>query len=132
MKKVSHHIVEGYLIHRALTEKYEAKQAKIKKETDQGINYIKLAYGDENKAGHFKHHSSIEQHPKYSNNNPQAVNVERFMANAKITEPRVGKGGITWTQLYILYRMRGYPKPLADPNSAAKARHNPDKQIKEF
>ena len=56
MKKVSHHIVEGYLIHRALTDKYEAKQAKLRKETDQGINYKKLIYGDTQKVEAIKHH----------------------------------------------------------------------------
>lgn len=39
---------------------------------------------------------------------------------------------ITWYELYILYRIRGHPKPLADPVRTAHNCATADKQIRAF
>ena len=39
---------------------------------------------------------------------------------------------ITWVELYILYRTRGYDKPIAKTDNIAKAGANVDKQLKRF
>jgi len=52
--------------------------------------------------------------------------------NIEVQEAENGLRGITWLELYILYRCRGHGKPIADPENAAKARTTPAKQIAKF
>ena len=44
MRNVAHHIVEGYLIHRALVESKARKQAKADAHSDKRTGYQELAY----------------------------------------------------------------------------------------
>ena len=48
--------------------------------------------------------------------NPDADKAERFLANLRVCDAESVNRGITWHELYVLYRIRGYPKPIKDDN----------------
>ncbi len=47
-------------------------------------------------------------------------------------EPSEDNRPITWLELYMIYRIRGYHKPIANPENGAFARATLDKQLKQF
>ena len=40
--------------------------------------------------------------------------------------------GITWLELYIVYRVKGHPKPIPDPSPKAQLKATAAKQIQAF
>jgi len=59
-------------------------------------------------------------------------NVENFLAMLDIHEEGHNIRGITWYELYILYRHRGFPKPLPDHARKGISGETAYKQICEF
>jgi uncharacterized CHY-type Zn-finger protein len=58
--------------------------------------------------------------------------VGDFVQNLQVAKSDTQLRGITWLELYILYRCRGYQKPIKDPENMAQARATADKQIRAF
>ena len=132
MKDVSHHIIEAYLIHRRLCDIKEEERVKAEKGICQKKHYSPLHYPGVNTTRKLIATSSLKEYQSYASKNPQAEHVEKFMANLNITPAGISERGITWLELYVLYRCRGYPKPIEDPIHAGKTKATPDKQIKAF
>ena len=131
MCDVSHHIVESYLIHRELTKRIEAADANAAKHLDKRRAYNPLPYPSSNAARPLKATSCLKEYTAYRKKHDAATNIEHFLANLLVVRKDEMRG-ITWLELYILFRCRGYPKPIPDPEQAAKQKPTPAKQINAF
>jgi hypothetical protein len=77
--------------------------------------------------------ASIHDFAKYKNKNILAGAMESFLCGLKVAKQEHETRGITWLELYILYRIRGFPKPIQDNvKNKAAPRANADKLIKAF
>ena len=133
MKKISHHIIEAYLIHRTLVErKVEAERA-TKAGTDRRSAYSALSYGDTSVAFSLDPSCSLANYSSFVKNRPHSIDVQAFLSGLQVSELAQPKARpITWVKLYILYRIRGHACLTALPGSLAYARPNPDKLIRAF
>ena len=57
---------------------------------------------------------------------------ENFLSKSKFCTLQPGVRPISWVELYTLYRCKGYPKPLDDPESPGLKRATLTKQLQEF
>jgi ribonuclease HI len=131
MKKVSHHIVESYLIHRTLVERSDEDAACVALDQDRGTSYVPLAYPSASTCRPLKNWASIANYHKFKRDTPGACEVQDFLANLVVAPVAECVRPITWIELYILFVMRGYRVPYI-PETIAQARPTPDKLIKEF
>ena len=132
MCDISHHIIEGYLIHRRMTELSETTQKEKDKHTDNKVGYKPLPYP--NLANTRKLHttSTMNEFNHFTKTNTNATQIEHFLANALFASCGSSDRPITWIELYILYRSRGYTKPIQDHKNRAVTRATADKQIRAF
>ena len=112
MKNVSHHIIEAYQIHRLLLQEDEdhTDAAKI----SNGIMYEALKYEDSDHARYLQPTASMKNDQQFCNKSNQACNMELFTTNLQTGKPGDHCRYVTWLELYILYRLRGAPKPIDD------------------
>ena len=59
MINISHHLVEGYLIHRELTDREDSAQCKAQEGEDKRIRYAPLQYANAESASPLKSDASI-------------------------------------------------------------------------
>ena len=132
MFKVVKHIVEGYIIHRQLSDIKKAEEAEAASSADPGKLYEKLSYAKLGDARLLNAVSSIQCFAAYAKK-PAAKNMEHFLSNLQVV-PRDDHDdrSITWLELYILYRIRGGIKPIPDSTRIAFGRATADKQIAAF
>ena len=87
MKHVSQHIVEAYMVHRALMDIIEQEEAKQKRLEDTlKVTYTKLSYPTEDSCDSLKNSATIHDYNKFNNKNNIAKHIEHFLANAKVAE----------------------------------------------
>jgi ribonuclease HI len=118
--QVATHITEAYLINRELLR---IKQGKIDATTDahaQKHHYEPLQYASFEDTTALNFRSSINRYKDIIQDNPNITRVERFLRNLFITKRTGAERGITWLELFILYRTQGYPKPIKDSTTKAK------------
>jgi len=132
MKQVAHHIVEGYLIHRALVEDKAWKKAKAEAHLDKKAGYLELTYPDGSQVRGLEPIASIHCFDSLIKKSSEVVEVESFLANLSIQPASQDLRGITWLELYVLYRIRGGVKIIPDPPNPALPRGSADKQIRAF
>ena len=83
MKHVSHHIVEGYMIHRELTKRQEDRTAaKLAKWENRKVSYIPLSYPLIQHTRYITNEASIHDHQCHMKDNSIAVPIQCFLANA--------------------------------------------------
>eukprot|EP00973_Karenia_brevis_P046641 6470441-Karenia_brevis.AAC.1 len=58
--------------------------------------------------------------------------VQRFLTRLSFAKPRGGEFGITWLELYTLYKAMGHPCPVNNPEARAKARPSMGAQVHAF
>ena len=68
MIDVSHHIVEGYFIHRELINKKEDEEAKAAQHTDKRKPYDKIQYANSGQGKHLLPSSNLKEHSGYAKN----------------------------------------------------------------
>ena len=134
MKDVSQHTIEAYRIHRILTEHNEKLEEIAKAELEnRKVTYEPLtSYPEHGSAKRIKNIASIHDFAKHCKNNNIAHNIEHFLANITIKECEGNDRGITWIEMYILYRIRGNPAPYDYNERKAKNMKTASQQIKEF
>jgi ribonuclease HI len=132
MRKVYIHIVEAHMIHRELVRIAEAKD-KFHNRHDQHIfAFCPLSYPSNDHAHHICSITSIDNMPKLRDHHPNIRNAQLFM-EALPWQPCTSEApGITWVQLYTLYRLAGFPKPLANPICVAQAKPSLAMQLAQF
>ena len=94
--------------------------------------YTALAYAEPSRARSIEASSSCKCFRSFANKGP--INgIECFLNSMRVEEASDEQGrGITWLELYILYRARGGSKPIPDPEHCAHARATADKQLAAF
>ena len=132
MCDISHHIIEGYLIHREMTELSDKTQKEKDKHTDKKVGYIPLPYPNLTKTRKLHTTSAMNEFNHFTTTNTNALQIEHFLANALFASCGSSDRPITWLELYILYRSRGYTKPIQDHPNRAITRATADKQIRAF
>ena len=58
--------------------------------------------------------------------------MQAFLLNVQLCKAQPTTRAVTWIELYVLYRLRGHPKPIPDPSVVSRNRATADKQIKQF
>ena len=118
MQKVIIHIIEAYKIHRTFLDYYQGcdeiknkQQADSQRCTDK---YDSLWYTEKENVEHIKAHATLDNYQNYQNKNINAQNEQGFLHNLEIQENGQQRN-ITWFECYILYRLRGYLKPIPNP-----------------
>ena len=75
------------------------------------VAYEPLCYPEHGSTKRIKNIASIHDFSKHCKNNNIAHNIEHFLANITIKECEGNERGITWIEMYIVYRIRGNPAP---------------------
>ena len=133
MKDISQHTIEAYRIHRILTEHNEKLEEIAKAETERNkVTYEPLSYPESASTRNLRNIASIHDFSKHCKANNIAHNIERFIANLIAKECESHERGITWIEIYILYRIRGNPAPFEYNEKKAKNMKTACQQIKEF
>ncbi len=76
--------------------------------------------------------SNIHKFKKSAGNNKGSPHVQHFINDLKVQPIDSNLRPITWVELYILYRLGGYNKPIDDPPGKAAVRATPAKQMIAF
>ena len=128
MKKVVTHIIEAYIIHKQLggIEDDEGEHQ------DKRILYKPLTYPVEDESRFLKTKAHLCHFSTFLNDDPNHSQLQGFLENIKIKEYDDERRPISWLELYVLYRLRGYKKPIDDPTNLALARATLDKQMNVF
>ena len=132
MVDVSHHIIEAYLIHRALLEKSSRSISHKAVAGDSKQFYTPLIYAPEVNTNPIIATFTIHDYHKVINNNSVAIHIEAFLSDLQVADASSCGRGITWIELYILYRYRGHSKPVADSTHKAISRATAAKQVRAF
>ena len=132
MKSVAHHIVEGYLIHRLLLDrKQDAPQASKKP-----INFspLKVINNDNNEKvpSQFTTQGSVQNFRAFRSRHKCATEVWNFFQSLVYYDVDDPQYATTWLELYLLYRIKGYGKPVPDSPMKARPRASLQAQINEF
>ena len=96
-------IIESYMIHRALITKYDNSKIESKDLT----KYVKLDCSRSEDCVDIQRTHTLMNYQKYGKTCSAAIDVEKFLAEAKITKEDVNTRHITWLELNILFRTRG-------------------------
>ena len=132
MKDVSHHIIEAYMIHRRLLDIKANQQSGGDVENKGKVAYKPLTYINSTDGDDLPVTSTVAHFKGYVGKHAKACHAEHFLRNLKVKRCVEGPRPVTWLELYILYRLRGHPKPIDDPCRKAEARPTPAKQINSF
>jgi hypothetical protein len=74
---------------------------------------------------------TIASYPK-SKHDVGLTQSQCFLSNLWVEEASDTVRPITWLELYMVFRVRGYHKPLTNPNNGALTRATLDKQLRQF
>ena len=55
-----------------------------------------------------------------------------FLKDLKAQQAKDQQGAITWIEMYIMYRLSGYAKPIADNPNKARSRATVSMQLNKF
>ena len=127
MKKVSHHIVEAYIIHRQLLDEQQSDQ----QATDRGTFYQPLRYPELSCCRKIKHCASTGNYSKFLHDNPGAGRVEAFLKGLDVSPTTGGQRPVSWVELYVLFVCRGY-EVFEVPVHLAYEQPSADKRVRAF
>ena len=132
MVKVVKHIVEAYIIHRQLVVAKDEEAKACEQREDMSRPYTPLGYIPTCNGRPLKAVSSVQCYAKFKDLHA-IKHTEAFLSNILINEDGDDDGRmVTWLELYILYRLRGGPKPIMENPRKAISRATADKQIRAF
>ena len=107
MRNVSMHIIEGYLIHRKLIDFNHAPdktmQVGCSPPTAQTTGQVELV----------RTMTNINNFSKFCKKHTSAKEVYDFITQTNMQNCNDQKEAVTWLELYIIYRTRGYNKPFS-------------------
>ena len=129
--KVVKHIIEAVLINSELNNRRDAADSAKKHKTDQGVNHTGLHYPKLHNARCVTPKVTIASYPKIKND-AGLVQSQCFLSNLWVEEASDHNRPITWLELYMIFRIRGYHKPLENPSNGALTRATLDKQLRQF
>ena len=134
MKNVAMHIVEAYLIHRKLVRIKEEKEGKASKQ--QGVSYHPLQMHTPATSRLQLSNLQVQGYPvrfkAFHSKHASCDAVWAFLGDLTIVESHDHANATTWLELYLLYRLRGNPKPILDNKFKARSRATVQMQLREF
>ena len=128
MKNVVIHITEAYIIHKQLDELSQDDMDK----NDNRVYYQALQYPDEASLQKIKTVAHLGHYQKFIKDDVSAMHIHSFIENLSVKKSVENNRPITWLELFILYRLRGYKKPIDDPKDISHVRATMDKQMNTF
>ena len=131
MLQIAKHIVEGYLIHRRLID---IEQSKVPS-TSNKVHYkppVPATHDLQEAPGNFNLQGSICNYKAFGNKRKAASEVWRFLGNLRYHPTNDQQQATTWLELYILFRLQGYGKPVPDNPAKAREKASVQMQLKEF
>ena len=132
MINVAHHIVEGYLIHKQLLDRRGDRAHNTKKPHNYSPLKVKNGTNTITTPKPFATEGSILNFRAFSGRHKCATEVWHFLQSLTYYEVEEQQQATTWLELYLLYRIKGYGKPVPDRPSKARARAHIQAQINEF
>ena len=136
MVQVVSHIVEAYLIHRELVRIEEAKAGIALAEKLRMWIFSPLEYVSQQTVRPIQWTSCISFHRKVVQQSACVESIDRFLRELHVCEVAKCSRGITWLELYILFRITGNGKPLDEtpisPGDKSKQAIPLDKQLGHF
>ena len=133
MKDIVTHIIAAYLINKELNSRRDEADSNQKGKTDKRTSYSKLAYPKLEDTRTLDTKGTLLHHNKLVKDKPHLRNVEKFISWLQVVDTKEDSTrNVTWIELYILYRLRGYHKPLGDPERPGLKRATLDTQLREF
>ncbi len=132
MKQVAKHIVEAYLIHRKLVDRIKARQPKEQATVKYLAMQMQDASNSTKPSNAIKLQGSIGNYSKFKHKHRNSPAIWHFIDNLSYREVDNQYHATTWLELYLIYRVKGYPKPIGDRASKARARATIFSQLNEF
>ncbi len=132
MLKVCKHIIEAHLIHRELLRIQECKDTSRNGGAIPLHMYKPLAYAHQDECCKFCFVAQVHNFQKELKLRPCITHAQCFLMALDLKPTSCGGRGITWLELYTLYRATGYPKPIANPANASFAKPTMHQQIVAF
>jgi ribonuclease HI len=131
-RKVVHHIIEGYLIHKELLRIKDAKEGQATQNLLE-VTHTPLGYADQQLSQLLVMNTSIKCYPKVIKKTPNIIYVQDFLSKVSLQPLQdSSQRGITWIELYILYRIRGFPNVIQDKAATHRPGITIEKQFKHF
>ncbi len=118
MGHVVPHIIEAYMIHRKLIDSYGETCPK----TNKQIKYSPIVRDPNASYNKLNMTATINNYQQFKHKNNCAADIWSYMEGLEVAGTGDAEYACTWLELYILYRMRGYGKPIKDNRSKARAR----------
>ena len=112
-------LTTAYLIHRELVDRETKKASQLHQGIDKKTPYTHLVYARLCDTRQLEADATIHDYSGFMEKHPSAVD-ESFLANLRVCDPATAGKGITWYELYILYRISGFTKPVKDNTSKAQ------------
>ncbi len=94
--------------------------------------YTPLTYAQHSSTKELVFITTIVNFPSIIKIRPWAMHVEGFLKALDLKPTSCGGRGITWLELYILYRASGNPKPIANPVNVGFAKPTLHQQMVAF
>ena len=99
--------------------------------TDQGVAHTGLQYPTKLNARYVIPKVTIASYPKLSKD-IGITQTQCLLSNLLVEGDVTHSRPITWLELYIIFRVRGYHKPMENQINGAITRATLDKQLKQF
>ena len=128
MKDVAKHIVEAYLIHKELVARIDGQN----RSTPPEIQYAPLTYYPCDQPATIKLQGNIHHYARFNKQYVHAANVVQFLKDLRAQPAKDQQEAITWIEMYIMYRLSGYAKPIADNPNKARSRATVSMQLNKF
>ena len=120
MQHVVKHIIEGYLIHRKLTDVVKSKQDESPSKIDFQPLQVQTQGNTSNAIKTFKLQGDVARYKSFQCKHRASGNVWHFINGLQYTESTHQYNATTWLELCIMFRCLGYPKPILDNPSAVR------------
>ena len=111
MKNVATHIIEAYIIHKQLDEMIHEDGTKC----DKRMYYKSLRYPLESRTNKMHTIAHLGHYSSFIKDDATTEHIHSFLENMSVVKADEQNRPITWLELYILYRIRGFKKPIDDP-----------------
>ena len=132
MKKVITHIVEGYLINAELNGRRDCAEQAKKGRTHDKLFYQQLGYPELESTTTAETLGTLLHYSNLGKSKEHLQQIEQFISWRQPSVQGEKQRNITWLELYTLFRIRGYGKPIADHSRKGLRKATLDKQLRAF
>ncbi len=143
VRDIHTHIIEGYAIRKDLLKEKAQKQAQATQATQISkgkpmIKYEARAQPNQSKPEHTWEKLRFCPEPRSTPCKPKSVqahwceSLDEFLQRNAWRSLEEGEFGISWVELFVLYKKLGYPNPIKEGSGKAKVRASLAKQLHAF